>query len=98
MRLMGIAKLERLAKCGGDGVSGAIAALLSELEFAQWRSEADLSVDFPLAACSAGRARIPIGEAFCVDLVVRYDIGMVLIEFAGAKAAREIVTTRRQAV
>jgi len=95
---MGIAKLERLAECGGDGISGAVAALLSELAAAQWRSEADLMADFPLAACVTGQVRIPIGDALCVDLFVRYDIGMVLIEFAGAKAAREIVTTRRRAV
>jgi hypothetical protein len=95
MRLMGIAKLEGLARCGIDGVAGAVSALISELAVAQWRSEEEFVAQFPFASCGNGVVRIPIGEAHGVELMIKYDVGMVLVAFAGATAkGRKTDTTR----
>jgi hypothetical protein len=85
MRLMGIAKLEGLAKCGVDGMAGAVSALLSELAVTQWRTEAEFVARFPFASCGTGGVRIPMGEAHCVELIIKYDTGMVLVAFAGRR-------------
>lgn len=97
MRLMGIARLEGLAKCGVDGMAGAVSALLSELAVTQLRTEAEFVARFPFASCGAGVVRIPMGEAHCVELIIKYDTGMVLVAFAGATAGRKTGTTGRRA-
>ncbi|MES0039790.1 hypothetical protein NKJ74_32085 [Mesorhizobium sp. M0046] len=97
MRLMGIAKLEGLAKCGVDGMAGAVSALLSELAVTQWRTEVEFVARFPFASCRTGEVRIPMGDAHCVELIIKYDIGMVLVAFAGATAGRNTGTTGRRA-
>ena len=98
MRLMGIAKLEWLAKCAVDGMAGAVSALLSELAATQWRTEAEFVAHFPFAKRDNGVMRIPMGEEHCVELIIKYDTGMVLVAFAGATAARREAGTRgRQA-
>lgn len=95
---MGVTRLEGLTECGADGVAGAVAALLSELAAGQWRTRADFIAHFPFAICGAGRAHIPIGEAYCVELIIKFDIGMILIEFAGAKSGSRTGMTRRRAI
>jgi hypothetical protein len=98
MRLMGIAKLESLAKCGVAGMAGAVSALLSELTVKQWLTEAEVVAQFPLASCGNGLVRIPMGEAHFVELIIKYDTGMILVAFAGAMAAgRKTGTTGRRA-
>lgn len=97
MRLMGIARLEALANCGVDGMAGAVSALISELAFTQWRTEAEFVARFPFASCTKGGVSIPMGDAHCVELVIKYDTGMVLVAFAGATAGRKTRTTGRQA-
>src|SRR5690242_708906 len=93
MRLMGIAKLDGLSKCGIDGMAGAVSALVSELAVMQWRTEAEFVARFPFASCGPGGVRIPMGEAHCVELIIKYDTGMVLVAFAGATAGRKTSTT-----
>lgn len=85
---MGTVRLEGLAESGADGMAGAASALLSELASALWRSDADLTAQFPNATFNGGTVLIPIGEAHCVELMIRYDAGMILVAFAGAKALR----------
>lgn len=97
MRLMGIAKLEGLAKCGVDGMAGAVSALLSELAITQWRTEAEFVAQFPFASCGTDKVSIPMGEAHCVELIIKYDTGMALVAFAGATAGRKTGTTGRRA-
>ena len=98
MRLIGVGKLEGLANCGVEGMAGAVAALLSELAVSEWRTEAELLAQFPFASCDAGVARIPMGDAHFVELIIKYKTGMVLIAFAGARAAgRKTGTTGRHA-
>jgi len=84
MRLMGVAKLESLTRCGLEGLAGAVSALLSELTFTQWRRESELRTHFPSARCANGSVQIPLGETHCVEIIVNYDRGMVLIVSAGA--------------
>lgn len=98
MRLMGIVKLETLAKCEVDGIAGAVSALISELAVAQWRSEADFVAQFPLASYDKGLVRIAMGDAHYVELIIKYDTGMVLVAFAGATArGQKSGTTGRRA-
>ena len=89
MRLMGITRLECLTKCGVDGMAEAVAALLSELAAARWRTNAEFLTQFPFASVGNGLVRIPMGKAHCVDLVLNYDAGFVLVAFAGATAERQ---------
>jgi hypothetical protein len=98
MRLMGIVKLKALADCGVDGMSGAVSALISELVVAQWHSEAEFVAQFPLASCDKGLVRIAMADAHYVELIIKYDTGMVLVAFAGATAREHKTgTTRRRA-
>jgi len=86
MRLMGIGKLKGLAKCGTVGVAGAVSALFAELVCAQWQSESEFLTQFPLASFENGIVRLPMGDAHRVELIINYDVGMVLVAFAGASA------------
>ncbi len=83
MKLMGTSKLGDLAKNGTDGISGAVAALCAELATTIWATPADVISFFPLAVVDSAFVRVPLGESYCVDLVVNYHAGMILIDFAG---------------
>lgn len=97
MRLMGIAMLEALAECGVEGMAGAVSALISELAATRWRTKSEFVARFPFASCGTGRACIPMGEAHCVELIIKYDTGMVLVAFAGATEGRKTRTIGRRA-
>lgn len=94
---MGIARLEALANSGVDGMAGAVSALISELAFTQWRTEAEFVARFPFASCGEGGVSIPMGNAHCVELVIKYESGMVLVAFAGVKAGHKTRTIGRRA-
>ena len=70
-------------------------ALIAELAAARWTSTDDLSAQLPLARCDGARALVPIGSTHFVELIVRYDIGMILVAFAGPNAAKGQAETKR---
>jgi hypothetical protein len=88
MRLMGTAKLKGLVQSEGKGLSGVVSALISELSEASWSSSVDLLAQFPLATCNNNAVTIPIGEAHCVEFLIKYDIGMIFITNARTLAIR----------
>ncbi|MDH7972517.1 hypothetical protein QH494_10015 [Sphingomonas sp. AR_OL41] len=84
MKLMGTPKLRNLATSGTDEMSGAVAALCAELVAIDWKSPGDVVRQYPRAHVDGVSVRIQIGDAHCVDLIVNYRAGIILIEQAGA--------------
>ena len=98
MRLMGTARLEGLANSETEGVAGAISALMAELVAGRWADRAEFQAHFPLATTKNTALRIPVGDKHCVDLIINYSLGMVLISFAGVIALdRRITKTGKKA-
>lgn len=91
MKLMGTPKLRNLAKCGPDGMSGAVGALCAELSEASWRSPADVTAQFPAARVDGENVRISLGEAHFVNVIVNYCSGIVLVSDAGAQGGRSAI-------
>jgi hypothetical protein len=93
MKLMGVAKLlELIQDCDGPR-AGAVAALSAELKSADWSDRSDAANDYPSAIIHGRRLQIAIDDRHCVVVVVNYEAGVILIEFAGpveklAKAGR----------
>ena len=85
---MGVSRLRRFAAQGAEETKGAVSALLAELQANCWESQDDFMEHFPMAEVYECTAVIPIGQEHCIELKIRYDIGMVLIEFAGVTADR----------
>ena len=84
MRLMGKSRLAELISNVGGMSPGAVAALCVELEGACWDSSSAVAGMYPKAAITGQSIRIPIGSKHCVDLLVRYSDGIILVTFAGA--------------
>lgn len=85
MKLMGTDMLERLA--GNAGRGGDAASLCAELAEAEWSCSAEAVAAHPTASVNGRAMRIRIDGGYCVDLLVNYAAGMVLIEYAGSEAA-----------
>lgn len=60
----------------------AAAALCAELEDARWTNEKAVARAYPKAIIKDGSVRIPVGSDHCVELLVNYEAGMVLVVFA----------------
>jgi len=86
MRLMGRSKLAKLAQSEAEGMSSAAAALCAELEEACWNSPASIARAYPRATVNGQSVRIPIGAIHCVDLLVQYEMEMVVVVFADVTA------------
>ncbi|MGF6502403.1 hypothetical protein [Bradyrhizobium sp. I1.14.4] len=84
MKLMGISKLAELDHGAGDGLDGAIPALVAELEAGAWRSMAEIADFFPAAVIDGIKVRIPLTSGHRVHLLADCEAQMILIEYAGA--------------
>ncbi|MGX7874695.1 hypothetical protein ACVDG5_019735 [Mesorhizobium sp. ORM6] len=87
MKLMGTSKLKQLACSCSEEVSGAVSALVAELEDGRWPTAAELVRSYPSAIVDGAHVHIPIEDGFCADLIVNFETEMMLIEFGGAAAA-----------
>jgi hypothetical protein len=83
MKLMGILKLDELARRAGDALDGSVPALVAELEAGTWQSMAEIADSFPSALIDCIRVRIPLSGGYRVDLLADCEAQMVLIEYAG---------------
>jgi hypothetical protein len=85
MKLMGMSKLRALSLDGADGVPGAVAALCAELTAAVWSTPENVVESYPTALVEGNRVQIAVCSEYAVELIVNYQTGMVLVEFAGRK-------------
>jgi hypothetical protein len=89
MKLMGIPKLDELARHAPEALDGAVPALVAELEAGTWKSMAEIADFFPSAVIDGIKVRIPLSGGYQVDLLADCQAQMVLIEYAGpASGAR----------
>ncbi|TSD83638.1 hypothetical protein FFK22_036730 [Mycobacterium sp. KBS0706] len=84
MKLMGISKLDELARRAGDALDGAVPALVAELEAGKWKSMAEIAGFFPSAVINGIKVQIPLSGGYRVNLLADCAAQMVLIEYAGA--------------
>lgn len=84
MKLMGISRLEELARCARGSLDGAVPALVAELEAGSWGSMKEIAELYPSATVDGTRIRIPIDGAYWVDVLADCEAQMVLIEYTGA--------------
>lgn len=97
MKLMGISKLDELARRSGDVLSGAIPALVAELEGGEWQSMDEISDYFPLAVVDGIKIRIALGDRCHVDLLADCDAQMILIESVCSGSGARTGKTGRKA-
>lgn len=83
MRLIGISKLSALAQNATGDLRGAILALNAELVAAEWRSVAEATAAFPAAESEHNRLVITLDHQHCVVVVISFETGIALLEFAG---------------
>ena len=86
MRLMGKSKLWKLARV--PSVRGAVASLWHELEEYSWRNARDAAKCYPSAKLDGHRLTIDLGDTHCAVIGINFELGIVLVEFAGNKAVR----------
>lgn len=85
MRLIGISKLVDFARSAADDLRNAVLALSAELGTANWQSDEEVRIAFPRATFTGRRVEIDLDEKNCVIVVFGYEVGVVLVEFAGLK-------------
>lgn len=84
MKLMGLSKLDELARRARDSLDGAVPALVAELEAGSWRSMGEIAECYPSAMIDGIKVRIPLNGGYRVDLLADCEAQMILIEYAGA--------------
>lgn len=83
MRLIGKSELFTLAQSAASDLRNAVHSLAAELEAAAWRSITEAEAAFPLAALTGHRLIIDLDDRHCAVVVIQYELGIALVEFAG---------------
>lgn len=82
MKLMGMPKLFAAAASISLAARGACAALCAELEEGQWACSNEVSVSYPHARWSKGRAFIPVDDGLDAVVAFNFERGIALIDTA----------------
>lgn len=91
MKLMGTSKLRALIDKNSES-AGTIGAFVAELADAQFESQAEFLEHYPLATAKGATMQIPLTNDFMVEMYVKCDVGMILID---RTVARDSVEPRR---
>ncbi|QRM38750.1 hypothetical protein F3X89_13400 [Rhizobium rhizogenes] len=91
MKLMGTSKLRALIDENAKS-AGEIGAFVAELADAQFESQAEFLERYPLATAKGAQMRIPLTDDFMVEMFIKFDVGMILID---RTVARDSVQPRR---
>lgn len=83
MRLVGKLKLADFVRRVAPSTRSAAAALLAELESAEWLEAKEACAAYPSADSNGCRLSISLDDDHCVDVAINYQAGIILIEFAG---------------
>ncbi len=83
MRLVGKLRLADFARRVAAGTRSAAAALLAELEAADWSSIEEACAAYPNAERNGCRLSISLDDDHCVEVAINYQAGIILIEFVG---------------
>ncbi len=88
MRLIGGPELQMLTRGADPELRGAALALAAELRAASWRSPGEARQAFPRAECTDDRLTVFLDDRHCAVVLISYEKGVALIEFAGPSAGR----------
>lgn len=86
MRLIGRPQLAPLGDEAGADLRDGVRALAAEIGAAEWKSSKDLELSFPNARIEKHRVFVDLDEHHCAVIIVNYERGVAMVEYAGANA------------
>jgi mRNA-degrading endonuclease HigB of HigAB toxin-antitoxin module len=88
MRIAGKSRLIRASSQCCDETAGAYRAFHAELEAAAWQSPKDVLAAYPNAKLETHHLVIFLDGQHCVVVVINFETGIALIDYAGPRARR----------